>query len=88
MSTKVIDDIPQITQRSAPEGMMEWFDNKAEELFQDTVVCATCLMKHSSGNRVAAAQLAGFGAFDQLVYDCCCIEAWELAKQKWLDGEF
>ena len=88
MNSKVIDDIPQVTQCSAPESMIEWFDDKVEELFSDIVSRQSYIFKHARGDSVAAARASGMKSFDQLIYDCCCIEAWELAKQKWLDGEF
>ena len=88
MNSKVIDDIPQVTQCSAPESMMEWFDNRAEELFSDEGLGMGCLVKHSRGDEVASARGAGDAHVDQLIYDCCCIAAWEEACLKWLDGEF
>ena len=88
MSNKVIDDIPQVAQCSAPESMMEWFDSRAEELFADEKIGIDCLVEHSRGDEVASAREAGDAHVDQLIYDCCCIEAWELAKEKWINGEF
>ena len=88
MNSKVIDDIPQVTQCSAPESMMEWFDNRVEELFSDEELSFNCLAIRSQGDEVSKARAAGGGRLSQLIYDCCCIAAWEEACLKWLDGEF
>lgn len=85
MKDKTIDDIPQITQGTASESLMEWFDDRAEELFQDDVLRRGCIIKWADGREFADAYT--LDGMDQLGYDCCCDEAWQEAKVKWINGE-
>lgn len=85
MTAKVIDGIPQITQISASDSMMEWFDNRVEELFQDNVLRRECIVKWADGREIAEA--SALDGMDQLGYDCCCDAAWAEAKAKWVKGE-
>ena len=82
---KVIDDIPQITQSSASDSLMEWFDDRVEELFQDDGMRRGCIVKWAGGREIAEA--SALDGMDQLGYDCCCDEAWAGAKEKWVKGE-
>lgn len=85
MSAKVIDGIPQIARDTASGALMEWFDDRVEELFQDDNLRRGCIIKWADGREFAEA--SALDGMDQLGYDCCCDEAWKEATEKWINGE-
>lgn len=85
MKDKIIDDIPQITQGTASDSLMEWFDNRVEEIFLDDELRKSCLVTHAGGREIAAAK--EFDGMERLEYDCCCDAAWKEAAEKWINGE-
>lgn len=82
MNIQVIEGVPQIDRHACSGPLIEWFDDRVEELYADDKDALYSLFLHAKGVDVFNALECGDGALDQLIYDCCCEQAWDDVRKK------